>query len=335
MRTVAGQGWQEDEVERVHECCLCGASRFRAMYHGLIDVDEGVKGQWAMVECEACGGLHLDPRPTQAAITKAYATYYTHTAPSAENAVLTDGSRAARIARGYLHARYGLPGHGVYPSNVAPLFWPLRQQLDYYMRYLPGTPGRLLDIGCGSGGFLRRAKLCGWEVEGVEPDPAAAGVARQGQDFLVHSSMEGAAGKQFDVVTLSHVMEHLHDPKGMLREAAALLLPGGMLWIAVPNIAGAGHRIYRESWQALEVPRHIAIPSAKSLSLMFEEVGLDEVRFHCRGRGSAKRFAVNERRFGSRASQWRARALSVLVDLAASVSPFMGEELVITAVKPR
>jgi len=334
MNTRAVQGWQHDELERVQECGLCGATRFRGVYQGLVDVDEGVEGRWSMTECEACGGLHLDPRPTNAAISRAYATYYTHAAPEAENAVLNQASRAARVARGYLSARYGLPGQDGYPSCIARLAWPLRQQLDYYMRHLPGVPGRVLDIGCGNGGFLRRAQACGWQVEGVEPDPLAAQVARHGQDYPVHSSIKGAAGKTFDVVTLSHVVEHLHEPRTLLRDAVALLRPGGMLWIAVPNIAGAGHRIYRETWQALEVPRHIVIPTARSLLLMAEEVGLDEARFRPRGRGAAKRFEVNERRRGSRSSPRRARVLSFLVDLAASVSPYMGEELVITAVKP-
>ena len=55
---------------------------------------------------------------------------------------------------------------------------PLRLKLDYYARHLQGTPSRLLDVGCGNGGFLLRAREMGWKAEGCDPDPQAVQTCR-------------------------------------------------------------------------------------------------------------------------------------------------------------
>ena len=60
-------------------------------------------------------------------------------------------------------------------------------------------------------------------------------------------------------MTLNHVVEHLHDPAGVLRRIAAILRPGGTLWIATPNLHALGHRRYGPDWLALDPPRHLVL----------------------------------------------------------------------------
>lgn len=322
--------WSEGEIESVSACPVCGCEIYGIVFSEVSDLEEGVAGSWSFSECHSCKSLFLNPRPTPRALSKAYETYYTHQAPVAENRVLRDRSVVARIARGYLAKRYGLPRRGDEVETFAALLLPLRLQLDYFMRHLPRHPGRLLDLGCGSGGFMARAAEAGWQVEGVEPDVVAAGVARSG-GRTVHSSIDALTPRSFDVITLSHVIEHLHEPTIMLERVRDLLVPRGAVWIATPNVRGLGLRLYGRDWQALEAPRHLAIPSARGMRELLEGAGFCAIRFLRRGRGAAKRFAANEARATHSGKRLRVALASGIVDSAATLSPFAGEEIVVMA----
>jgi 2-polyprenyl-3-methyl-5-hydroxy-6-metoxy-1,4-benzoquinol methylase len=99
-------------------------------------------------------------------------------------------------------------------------------------------PGRVLDIGCGTGDFLVVCGEHGWDTVGLDLSPYAARVTRQRTSSEAHAGriedLPFAAGS-FDVVHMHHVLEHVADPKGVLRQVRALLRPGGHLVIEVPN----------------------------------------------------------------------------------------------------
>lgn len=334
MTTESIDRWPESNLEVLSACDACGEHLLHPKYNDLFDIDEGVTGKWNIVECLNCGSLLLNPRPNISSIGKAYRSYYTHSTPFAENSILSSDSVQARIARGYLADRYNLPRSGrEYPAILAKIAWPLKLQLDYFMRNLPKGGGRLLDIGCGSGGFLQRATMAGWDVEGIEPDPLAAEVAKGTSTGTIHSAITDIDGELFDVITLSHVIEHVHQPSSMLKRCFDLLRPSGVIWIATPNIAGTGHRIYEENWQALEIPRHLVMPSAAALKSMLKASGFSLIRFHRRGRGSAKRFKANYNRCTATRNHLPSWLLAAAVDTKASISPLAGEELIVCAVK--
>lgn len=326
--------WVDGDLERLSACPVCGDERLLSAYTGLVDFEEGVPGTWSMVDCTGCGSLLLNPRPTPAALPKAYGSYYTHQPPLAENAVLEGRGLLKSVARDYLARRYGIGTPGAaWMVLVALLAWPLRQQLDYHLRHLPRGGGRLLDLGCGSGGFLQRAGEAGWDVEGVEPDPTAAGVARQSSRVNVYASLGNVPGV-FDVITMAHVVEHVHDPRALLADCHSRLRPGGRLWIATPNISGMGHHLYGDAWQPLETPRHLVMLSPSALASLLREAGFDEVRFLKRGRGSAKRLrASGERAIALGRHAWVVEPLALLIDLAASLSVYAAEELVVVATR--
>jgi 2-polyprenyl-3-methyl-5-hydroxy-6-metoxy-1,4-benzoquinol methylase len=99
-------------------------------------------------------------------------------------------------------------------------------------------PGSLLDVGAGIGQFLFNARASYKEVYGTEVSASAVAIAKQkyGLD-LFHGSLEEIAqqGKRFSNITLFHVLEHVPDPRAMLKTCHALLEDGGSLVIAVPN----------------------------------------------------------------------------------------------------
>jgi SAM-dependent methyltransferase len=332
---LSGDYWAAGELESPAACPACGGQASQTAYDGLLDHLEGVPGRWGFRRCLGCRSLFLDPRPTPAAIGKAYAseTYFTHMSGLLAHASEGGDSLPWRLANGYLNSRYGCARQ---PASAAgrwlvPLFVPVRQQLDYFYRHLPSAPGSILDVGCGNGAFLLRAKDAGWQVQGVEPDGAAASRAREA-GLSVHAGGIGSfeTERTFDVVTLSHVFEHLHEPRAVLQQCRRLLRPGGRLWMSMPNQAGIGHRIYRAAWFPLDPPRHLLLPSPQQLVRMCEDAGFARVRLLRRGRSGARGMhecAARAAKLGVSAGPaglWRQ-----LIDLLSSLGPRWAEELIV------
>jgi len=137
--------------------------------------------------------------------------------------------------------------------------------------------GKLLDLGCGNGRFLALMRDAGWEVRGIEPDPAAAKVAQEQFGIpVIVGTLEDAElpGESFDAITLSHVIEHVHDPIALLSECRRVLKPEGRAVIVTPNIRSLGHQKFGSSWRGLEPPRHLLIFSLTALRVCCEMADL-------------------------------------------------------------
>lgn len=119
--------------------------------------------------------------------------------------------------------------------------------------------GSLLDIGAGTGFFLHHMQTGGWQVTGTEANPVARGVAERvrGLHLLPAGKLFSLPAHSFDVITLWHVLEHLHDPGKYWQEFTRLLRPGGTLVIALPNPGSWDAVHYREFWAAWDTPRHL------------------------------------------------------------------------------
>ncbi|KAA3623338.1 MAG: class I SAM-dependent methyltransferase [Flavobacterium sp.] len=131
-------------------------------------------------------------------------------------------------------------------------------------------PGSLLDIGAGTGAFLNSAKNKGWTIEGVEPNAKAREIASEkGIELL--ASMDDIADKQYHVVTLWHVLEHLPDLDKVVQNISTLVKPGGNLVVAVPNFKSYDAKYYKEYWAAYDTPRHLWHFSRTAVQKLFEK----------------------------------------------------------------
>jgi 2-polyprenyl-3-methyl-5-hydroxy-6-metoxy-1,4-benzoquinol methylase len=282
---MAAQAWHADELEHLDSCVVCEFAGLEPLYEDLGGQD---RAGWRLDRCPGCASGLLNPRPTVAAIGKAYAGNY---APHRRRRArpVPKGKRARMrhaVTNAYLRQRWGYASLSApSPLGAVAIVMPgLRRAADRLVRFVPapyGSEARLLDVGCGSGTYLKLMRNLGWQVRGVELDIGAvqlvrrAGLdVRQGAMDELDPDLDGV----FDVVTVGHVIEHTHDPVAALRAAWRVLKPHGILWIATPNLGSLGARLFRSRWRALDPPRHLVLFTADSLTMALHRAGFTGVR---------------------------------------------------------
>ena len=128
----------------------------------------------------------------------------------------------------------------------------------------------ILDIGAGTGDFLKVCKNNGWTTEGTEPSIDAVNIAAQKGVFL-KQSLDEIENKKYDVITLWHVLEHVELFSDYVTKLKNLLKEDGKLIIAVPNFKSYDANFYKEYWAAFDVPRHLWHFSQTSIHKIFSE----------------------------------------------------------------
>lgn len=128
----------------------------------------------------------------------------------------------------------------------------------------------LLDVGAGTGAFLKHALNNNWTIEGVEPNIKARELAQQ-KDIILASSFTELKQHQYDVITLWHVLEHLPNLEQQISQLHKRLKPGGTLIIAVPNFKSYDAQHYKEFWAAYDVPRHLYHFSRNTINRIFSK----------------------------------------------------------------
>jgi SAM-dependent methyltransferase len=139
-----------------------------------------------------------------------------------------------------------------------------------------GARRRLLDIGCGDGTFLLRAREKGWQVAGTEMNPQ---IAREAGLDVFESLAEAHQFAPFHCITLWHSLEHMRDPRAVIESVKSALAPTGSLIIAVPDADGLQARAFKENWLHLDVPRHLYHFGKGSLACLLDHAGFKVVRY--------------------------------------------------------
>jgi len=136
------------------------------------------------------------------------------------------------------------------------------------------VPGRMLDLGCGSGWFMSGMRDRGWNTCGVEINTAAANLGREAAGLNIFAGTLSEAGfpsSYFDYVRSNHSFEHLTCPGDTLTEIYRVLRPDGKLLIGVPNVAGMNAKIFGEYWWYLGAPVHPFTYSVETLSRLLRK----------------------------------------------------------------
>jgi SAM-dependent methyltransferase len=270
--------------ESCPRCYLC-QSLGEILYECLRDRLFSAAGEWNLALCpnRECGLMWLDPMPLEADLGKAYAKYFTHEALVANPRPPLNFLRRALmlVQSAYLAHRFNCgerAGRRLQWLLALPITLSRIEcdGLDIPLSYLTGSQrGRMLDVGCGDGRLVRKAQELGWDAAGVDFDPLAIEAGRRGGLNVHTGRLEDLhfPDDSFDLVLMSHVIEHLYDPRRTLSEISRILRAGGTLVVTTPNAGGAGHRRFGSDWVHLDPPRHLRLFTAANLRTLVESIG--------------------------------------------------------------
>jgi 2-polyprenyl-3-methyl-5-hydroxy-6-metoxy-1,4-benzoquinol methylase len=240
-------------MESLNSCPVCESKRFEPFQkirdHFL------TKESFQIIRCVNCGFLFTNPRPGPAEIIRYYQSdaYISH----------------AKNSKGWLSVVYEAV------RKVS-----LRRKYNLIRQHKSGST--ILDIGCGTGEFLNFMKGKGWETTGIEPAREPRTYAKETYDLAVfgEEKLEKLSVNSFDVITMWHVLEHVHDLNGRIEQIKKILSPDGLLVIAIPNCKSRDAEFYQEYWAAWDVPRHLYHFSQQTFSLLMMNHGFEIISTH-------------------------------------------------------
>jgi len=233
------------------------------------------------------------PRPDD--IGKAYEDYYTGNDVGLPPRLRRFAKTLRDVRDSRLQAKLGYPsdhrlgrGSRLLTVAVLPAIPGLRDAVDDLACFLPRPQpsATLLEVGFGSGQRMRQMARLGWQVTGVDADPVAVerarklGLEARLGDLRAQHFPDG----YFHAVYNSHLLEHVHDPVGFLRECHRVLRPGGTLVTLTPNVSSLGHRRFGEAWFGLDPPRHLTLFSPTTLRTAVQRAGFSVVALRTSGR---------------------------------------------------
>jgi len=220
MKNIVGQN-----------CPACGSSNYTKV---LTAPDYLVSGEsFEIMECNDCSLRFTSPIPNNNEIGNYYKSddYISHTGRG--NSII---NKIYRIVR----------------------YFTLRSKKKKVIKFSQNKSGSILDIGCGTGNFLKIIKQSGWKINGVEINDTARGIAKNNTGSVILNQIEFFGSKQkYDVITLWHSLEHLYDLKRYLNKISISLNTNGIVMIAVPNYQSFDADYFKQDWAAYDVPRHL------------------------------------------------------------------------------
>lgn len=233
-------------MQKLTHCPICNSVEFNPFLHCK---DYTVSREtFTIVECKSCGFKFTNPRPEVTELGKYYKSdeYISH----------------SNTSKGLINYLY---------QTVRK--YTLLKKLQLISKYF--KTGTLLDIGCGTGEFLKMCKDAKWNVIGIEPDETTRknAIEKYGLNVKSEESIQQLNESSFDVITMWHVLEHVPFLNQRVEEIKRLLKPNGLVIIAVPNCTSLDAIIYKEDWAAYDVPRHLYHFTPKDISALFKNHG--------------------------------------------------------------
>ncbi len=231
-------------VERPCEVCGGGRDfihRQRFLFPGLAE-----PVHYDVVACQTCGFCYASDIPDQAVLNQFY-----------------------QAAEHHLHAEL--------PPGLARIHGDFFQFVHGHASL--ATDARILDIGSGMGHFLHHFQKAGFtDLQGMEPSPAAAELARKTYGLNVQSASVDSfvASERFDLVSLCGVLEHIADLRRSMERISALVQDDGYLFIAVPDASSFGRAVPAEPFLEFAL-EHINFFSATSLDNLLRGSGFEKV----------------------------------------------------------
>lgn len=215
--------------KKITKCPLCKSKNIKNL---IICEDHLVSGEsFAINVCGNCTFKFTNPRPINEALHKYYQSehYISHT------------SKANSLR------------HFLYKTIRS---YTLKNKLKLVNSL--SKKGIILDVGCGTGEFLKTCSNVNWDIQGIEPDQKAREKAEKLLDIKLMDSLFNCTDEnKYQIITLWHVLEHLPELNKTIKHLKNMLSVRGRLIFALPNVDSYDAKKYKEYWAAYDVPRHL------------------------------------------------------------------------------
>lgn len=252
-------------TETLGRCPVCDGESIAAWCTGFDRLHDRPADRFVYSRCRTCDVLFESTRPVEEQIFKAYPSEYApHRSPHAPS---PRRRRKGSAALGRLAGR--VLGQPAFQDAV-------RGHLGS-----PKDGEVVLDYGCGAGKFLDQMARRGCRTIGIDFSPQVLEIVRRNghEAYLAgEDAWRAFPDGSIDLVRMNHVVEHLYEPRAVLRTVLAKMRPQGRLHIAVPNPDGLSARLFRSMWHGLDCPRHVILYPPRTLVRLLEEVGFENVR---------------------------------------------------------
>jgi 2-polyprenyl-3-methyl-5-hydroxy-6-metoxy-1,4-benzoquinol methylase len=240
-----------NNMETLKNCPVCNHDKFNPF---LSCIDYTVSREtFKVVQCDACGFRFTNPRPDEKEIGKYYQAqeYISHSDTS----------------KGLVNKLYQIVRNHTIKQKV--------KLINRLTKSQKSKVKSILDIGCGTGEFLNASKENGWNITGIEPSEIARKNAKQKYNLvpLPQEKLFEIDEKKFNVITLWHVLEHVHQLYKTIEQINKILVDDGVLIIAVPNCDSWDAKKYGAYWAAWDLPRHIFHFTKKDIEMLFKKYG--------------------------------------------------------------
>jgi SAM-dependent methyltransferase len=255
-----------------HPICVCGSSELCDAVHKCKDELSGTL--FDFVQCASCGTERVAHPPSPQQI----GAYY----PSEYACHRVRGDSSGERIRHLIYLAFYCPENrlGAWRWPLKVLLYPLRGFC--IMAFVSSSTRRVFEFGAASANDLLLFKAEGWAVDGCEPSAAACATAATRGVLLRNCAAEEVTLESGSVsaVVMNNVLEHLHDPVGVLTSSFRALVPEGALVLVVPNHASWSARLFGPAWPGYDAPRHLWGFTPHSLDAVLRRIGFDEVRIH-------------------------------------------------------
>lgn len=231
-----------------------------------------------ILECPACSGLEFQRTLAVEDYAVSHETFFIDQCTHCELQLTNPQPAQENIARYYQSNSY--ISHNKKSTSAFDRLYKLIRMFTirwkHYIltKYFLEKRSSILDLGCGTGHFLKYLKKKGIPAEGVEPSPTARMIASENTGSVIHASLDTVTST-FDAVTAWHVLEHVPAPNETLKRLHRLLNQNGTLFIAVPNPGSYDAKKYQEYWAGYDVPRHLWHFSKQSMTILLEKNKFD------------------------------------------------------------